>query len=270
MKSLLTTCLCALLLLSLATNAQETVTSNQTDTNSMKGAYSMQIQKISIDGEDSTLSTQQFKIYTNSHFMYAHALPGDSLGAFGIGTYRVQNNKVIEYPFYTAESGPIQDTFVLTINKTADGYSQIINLPPDNQGRRYILIEDYRDVSRNMRSPLNGAWKMTRATNYPKAGKPVVINDPVQFKVYESGHVMWANARIDSATQRRIATFGYGAFRMNGRNQAVETLTHSTFRTELEGRPVTLQLAFKGKDRYQQTIVWPNGDRTVEEYERLQ
>jgi hypothetical protein len=277
MKSLPTAGLWALLMLSLAATAQDTTNasttvmnqSSQTGFTSMKGAYDMLVQKVSIDGEDSLSNVRQFKIYTDRHFMYAHALPGDSLADFGIGTYRVQNNKVIEYPFYTAASGPVQDSFVLGIMKTADGYSQIINLPPDNQGRRYMLIEDYRDASRNVRSPLDGAWKMTRLTLYPKGGKPTVINNPVQFKVYQSGHVIWANSELDSATQRRVAFFGFGNFKMNGANKAVETITQSTYRSQLQGQSVTLQLAFQGKDRYQQTIVSANGDRMVEEYERL-
>jgi hypothetical protein len=277
MKPLLITSLWTLLL-SLVTHAQDTTKatstamdqSNQTAASSMKGAYSMLAQKVSVDGQDSTLNTQQFKIYTDHHFMYAHALPGDSLAAFGIGTYRVQNNRIIEYPFYTAQSGPVKDTFELAIMKTADGYSQIINLPPDNAGRNYILFENYRDASRNVRSPLDGAWKMTRVTTYPKKGSPIVVNDPVQYKVYQSGHVIWANTRTDSATQKPISAFGYGSFKMNGANQAVETIDQSTYRTSLQGQSVTLQLKFTGKDRYQQTITWPDGTRQVEEYERLQ
>src|SRR6476620_1949582 len=208
------------LLLSTASYAQDSTQAQATGTNqtgaiSMKGAYDMQGQKVSIDGQDSFLNVKQFKIYTDRHFMYAHALPGDSLAEFGIGTYSVQNGKVIENRFYTAGGGAAQETFELGVMKAADGYSQIINLPPDNQGRRYILIENYRDVSRNVRSPLDGAWKMTRTTTYPKGGgKPIVTNDPVQFKVYESGHVIWANDHMDSATQKRMSTFGYGSFKM--------------------------------------------------------
>ena len=105
MKLLSFAFLWALLLLSLATTAQDTTKArpasmNQSGQlgNSMKGAYNMLVQKVSIDGQDSLFNIQQFKIYTDKHFMYAHALPGDSLAAFGIGTYVIQNNRVIEYP----------------------------------------------------------------------------------------------------------------------------------------------------------------------------
>jgi hypothetical protein len=57
---------------------------------------------------------------------------------------------------------------------------------------------------------------------------------------------------------------------MNGVNKAIETITQSTYRSQLQGQSVTLQLVFTGKDRYQQTIVGANGDRMVEEYERLE
>jgi len=271
-------CLCVLLALCLCANAQETAQTRKRDksagqtqmaANNMKGAYSMLTQKVNINGADSILSTQQFKIYTDRHFMYAHAIPGDSLADFGIGTYRIQGGKVIEYPFYTAQSGPVQDSFTLTINQAADGYAQTFNLPPDSQGRQYTLIEDYRNAGRNVRSPLDGAWRMTRQTYYPAGGNPVMASNLVQYKVYESGHFIWASSSIDSATQRRVAAFGYGTFKMKGPNKAVETNTQSTYRTMLEGTPVTLQLVFTGKDHYQQTITGPDGGRQVEEYERL-
>ena len=271
MKPMLAACLCALLLLSIMSTAQEAAKTKSTDAapNSMKGAYSMLAQKLNIDGKDSILSVQQFKIYTDRHFMYAHNLPGDSLGAFGIGTYRVQNGKVIESPFYTS-SGPTQDTFELAINKTAEGYSQVINFPPDSLGRKYVLTEDYRNASRNVSTPLDGAWKMIRVTFHPQNGNPVVVNDIIQYKVYQSGNVIWANSYLDSATQRRATAFGFGSFKMNGANQAVETIAQSTYRTALEDQSITLQLKFDGKNRYQQTIVGPNGSKQIEEYERLQ
>ena len=35
------------------------------------------------------------------------------------------------------------------------------------------------------------------------------------------------------------------------------------------GNPLALQLEFFGNDRYQQTLVFSNGDRVTEVYERL-
>lgn len=269
MKHLLTTSLGSLLLLWFTgAGAQESVTSKAAGS-TMKGAYNMTLQKANIDGRDSAFNTSQLKIYTDRHYMWAHALPNDSLGEFGIGTYRVQNGKVVEYPVYSTIAGQVGDTFELDIEKRGDGYSQVINLPPDTLGRTWILTEEYREVGTNATTPLDGAWKMTGATEYPKGGTPRQIPNPVQYKVYQSGYVMWANSYKDSATQKPVSAFGYGTFKMSGANKAIETMTNTTYRTDLVGNPVTLQLQFKGKDGYQQTIVWPDGARTVEVYERL-
>ena len=110
---------------------------------------------------------------------------------------------------------------------------------------------------------------MTHVTNYPKNGAPQVDNNPTQFKVFQSGNVMWANTHTDSATQKPVTAYGYGTFVMKGANQAVETMTNSTYRYDLVRKPVTLQLKFTGKDHYEQTIVWPSGEKLVEVYERL-
>jgi hypothetical protein len=252
------------------TPVNTTSTQNKDTLTSMKGAYAMISQKFSVDNQDSIYNIQQLKVYTDKYFMYAHALPGDSLAEYGIGTYRLQNGSVMEYPFYTSSNGANRDTFAVQITKRADGYSQVINYPPDSAGRRFVLTEDYRTVSRPVSTSLDGAWKMTKIIEYPKLGAPVESNAAVQFKVFQSGHYMWARTTKDSATQKPVSFFGYGTFEMTSPGQVREMTTQSSFRSQLVGKPVTLQVAFKGKDNYEQTIVWPDGGKTVELYERLQ
>src|SRR6476469_6334115 len=71
-----------------------TITSNQASGNlAMPGAYAMLMQIMNDGNRDSILNVQQFKIYTDRHFMYAHALPGDSLAYYGVGTYRIDNGR---------------------------------------------------------------------------------------------------------------------------------------------------------------------------------
>jgi hypothetical protein len=281
MKQLRSTCLgvCLLLLCINAaaqgtpantTSTKATNTQNTDTVTSMKGAYAMISQKFSVDNQDSIYTIQQLKIYTDKYFMYAHARSGDSLADYGIGTYRLENGSVLEYPFYTSTGGANRDTIALQITKRADGYSQVINFPPDSAGRRFVLTEDYRTVSRPVSTSLDGAWKMTKAIQYPKMGAPMETTDAVQFKVFQSGYYMWARTMKDSATQKPVSFFGYGTFEMTSPGQVRELTSQSSFRSQLVGKPVTLQVAFKGKDAYEQTIVWPDGVRIVESYERLQ
>ncbi|SHG25529.1 hypothetical protein SAMN05444008_12310 [Cnuella takakiae] len=56
---------------------------------------------------------------------------------------------------------------------------------------------------------------------------------------------------------------------MKGKNQLVETNTNTTFRTDLMGVPVTVQIKFQGTNNYEQVIEWPNGVKQVEVYEKL-
>ena len=51
--------------------------------------------------------------------------------------------------------------------------------------------------------------------------------------------------------------------------EVIENVTHTTYTTDLVGKPVTLQIALTGKDGYNQTIRWPDGTKLVEYYERL-
>lgn len=280
MKHLFTTSICSVLLWALLPlSAQEATkgkakdpkakgTATGTPAAAMKGVYSLMSARAKIDGRDTVLSAQQWKIYTDRHYMWARGLPNDSLGNFGIGTYRMRNSKVIEYALYTADGGARRDTFELAITRRPNGFMQVIHFPPDSAGRRFVETEEYRALGRNVTAPLDGAWRMTRIIEYPTGGDSVVNNHPLQFKVYQSGHYIWANQYTDTATQKPVTAYGYGTFRMSGPRQSVETTAQSTYRTALVGQPVTVQLEFRGRDRYRQTIVGPNG-RQVEEYERL-
>jgi hypothetical protein len=234
----------------------------------MQGAYSMYRQVLNDGNKDSLLSNEQMKIYTDRHMMYAQRRAEDSLANYGIGTYKVQNGKVMEYIFYTASGGPNKDTFELKINKTGDGYSQIINFP-DDEGRNFVLTEDYKAVGKNVSSPLDGAWKQTRNIYISGNGDTITNDTPTQFKVFQSGYFIWANTSLDSTTQKPVSFFGYGTFEMNGNNQATEVNTQSSYATALVGMPVKLDLKFNGKDTYQQTIVFPDGPTSIEYYERL-
>lgn len=276
MRHLLTTFICTVLLgLAVPAGAQQPAKGKAKDpkakgtpAGTMKGVYALASVQVNVDGRDTAMNVQQWKIYTDRHYMWARALPNDSLGNFGVGTYRVQKGKVIEYALYTADGGTRRDTFELAITRRPGGFRQVIHFPPDSTGRSSIETEEYRSRGSNVASPLDGAWKMTRMIEYRNGEDSVVNNNPLQFKVYQSGHYIWANQYTDSATQKLVSAFGYGTFRMSGPRQSVETTTNSTYRTGLVGRPVTLQLEFRGRDSYRQTIVWPEV-RLVEVYERL-
>ena len=269
------------MLLSITASAQEVgkgkSKENRVTTKSIKagsnhtmiGAYALTSVKLKVNDKDSAINLEQLKIYTDRHFMYVHPIEGDSLGGYGIGTYIVHNGKLKEYPFYTGSAGETRDKFELVIQKRADGYSQVIKFPPDSTGKVYVLTENYKSTGKNIRSPLDGAWKLVKVTEHAANGTSTIVSDLVQFKVYQSGNVMWASTTKDSVTQKPVSFYGYGIFKMQGTNRVSETMTSSTFRTALVGNTVTLLIQFNGKDTYQQTINWPDGSKSVELYQRL-
>ena len=246
------------------------ISNSKTPGNSdIQGVYSLEKQIINDGTKDSLIQNKQLKIYTDRYMIYAHPLSGDSLGDYGIGTYQVQNGKVMEYVFYTGSGGAHNDTFQLDIKKSPGVYSQVIAFPADSQGRKYVLTEDYKIVGKSITTPLDGAWKLTQVMYTPKNGTTSTDNNPTQFKVYQSGHFIWGNSTKDSATNKPISTFGYGTFDMIGKNQARELNTNSTFVSMLVDKPVTLKLEFISKDDFKQTILFPSGDLLVEAYHRL-
>jgi hypothetical protein len=265
-----TICCLAILSLSLSVNAQvmnTKSTGNQAPT-SMKGAYLLTMQKGTQDNKDTMMDIKQLKIYTDRYFIYAHPLPGDTLGNFGVGTYAIQNGQLMEHAFYTSDGGKQDNSFEVKITKIPGGYSQLINFPPDAQGSKFTLTESYKDVSNKVTSALDGAWKMTKITVYSTTGTPTVVDNPLQYKFYQSGHFIFGGTQTDPATSKEVANIGYGSYTVNSPNEITETPINSSYR-DIINSPVKLNLSFNGKDHYQQTIVWKDGSKMTEEYERL-
>jgi hypothetical protein len=233
----------------------------------MKGAYTMTRQVVNLDGRDSVMGNQQFKLFTDKYVMYAHRRPQDSLAEFGIGTYKIENGKVIENMFYV-NGKPQNSRYELAISKDVDGFKQVINFPPNEQWQKIRLTEEYKNIGKRDRTPLDGAWKQTRHVDVDKDGKQTITENPVQYKVYESGAVMWANTSKNEKGEL-VSLYGYGMFEMTTPTEVTETMVSSTFSTALVGKPVKLKIKLTGKNNYEQTIVWPDGSKMIETYTRL-
>lgn len=238
----------------------------------MQGAYVLLKQALDSGTGPALINTKQMKIFTDKYMMYAHRQSAtDSTAGFGIGTYKVENGKVIEMMFFD-NSGPVNESFELTVNKQGNGYSQLIDFPGEGPGKHFLLNEDYKTISRKMTSPLDGAWKMKKLVFVDKDGKTESVemsDDAVQFKLFESGHFMWTSRWKDEKTGTFMTAYGYGTFQMNGPDKAVELNESSTFATFLNGKTMHLDLKFTGNDSYEQTIVDPDGSKRIETYERL-
>ena len=240
--------------------------SNNENNLNMIGAYAMTRQVMNDGTKDSLLDRKQLKIYTPEYIMYASPNINDSLANFGIGTYKEQDGKIIEYINYRASDGDTEDTVTLNITKTENGYTQVIDRILI-EGQYYKLTEDYDAVGTNVKSPLDGAWKQVKNVYRSSKGDSSVNNNPLEYKIYQSGYFIWAITIKDSANNAS-SVFGYGRFEMDGENKMKETIQNSTFVQGLIGKTYEVALAFDGKDRYNQTITFANGDRSTEYYER--
>lgn len=233
----------------------------------MIGAYQMTSQVLNDGTKDSVLDRKQLKIYTDKYMMYASPNITDSFANFGIGKYEIDNGKVIEYRFYTAEEGEKMDTFKLDIEKTYNGYKQVIN-DITIQGKKYKLTETYESYSTDQKSPLDGAWRQVKNIYFPSSGDSSVNNNPLEYKAFQSGYFIWAITVKDS-TNKRTSVFGYGPFQTINPDRIRESVANSTFVTGVVGRKYDVDIKFNGNDSYQQTLTFANGDKSTEVYERL-
>jgi len=230
------------------------------------GAYSLETQVLNDGSKDSVIDRKQLKIYTNDYFMYASPNVADSFANFGIGRYEIKGDKLYEYRFYTAEAGEKNDTFVVSISRAGNGYSQVIE-NMNLSGKNYKLTESYTSASDERKTPLDGAWKQVRAVYITKDGDSSV-NNPLEYKIYQSGYFIWAITVEDSAKNRK-SVFGYGPFEMMDSARIRETVANSTFITGLVGKTYEVDIEFPTPDSYKQIITFANGDRSVELYQRL-
>jgi hypothetical protein len=234
----------------------------------MPGAYMMIFQSLKSSTLDTTLhSLQQLKIYTGEYMMYANFYARDSTSSFGVGSYSAQKDTVTENVIYSASDSVKSDTarsYKLVIVKSDTGYRQVI---PDmaSQGQKIVLTEQYRSEETGAKAPIDGVWKELK-TFYVK-GKDTTKYNTTQFKAYYSGYYIWGHTFSDSAKKNHTG-MGYGKFSMTGANKLKESCITSSY-YQIRGHDIDIDVEMNGSDEYKQTINYPNGDKSIEIYQRL-
>ncbi len=243
-------------------------TSGKKENVSMPGAYKMLSQNIKYDKVDTTYTTTlQMKIYTEDYMMYTNVNSLDSISSFGIGTYSVDKDTVIENVIYSASDTTVNinpGNYKLIIEKTDKGYKQII---PDikTQGRHIKLTEEYESAGTAVASPLDGSWKETKS--YSVKGKDTTKNKITQYKTYYAGIIVWGSTYADSLNKIHTGT-GFGKFVMSGNNKVKESMMASTF-YQVRGHDFDIDIEMNGKDGFTQTINNTDGTKSIEVYQRL-
>lgn len=233
----------------------------------IRGAYSM-TKQVGNDGtKDTLLKKEQLKIFSDRFMMYASPRATDSFGEYGIATYRQKGDTVMEYIFYTSSAGEVRDTAKLEITSLPNGYRQVIRY--NDSASTFVLTEDYDRVGKEPSTPLDGAWRQVKDIFIDKKGDTTRNVTKTQFKIYESGYFIWANPNKDPSSNNFYSAYGYGTYKMLNDKKSQETNINSTFYSQLVGKPVDIDLEFTSTDRYKQTIHGPQGEKSVEIYDRL-
>lgn len=232
----------------------------------MDGAYNMLSQTFAGNVLDTTFTEhKQLKIYTGGHIMYVRLNPGDSLSAFGIGTYSIDLGRLTENIIYSAADSVENKSTVTTtsnIAKTDSGHIQFIPEIKSDRGK-ISLKEVYLDVGTAAKSPLDGCWK--QVTGYSVAGKDTVQWADIQYKTFYAGNFAFGN--VETISGRKHVGISYGTFTMNG-NTIQETIAASTW-AELNGQTFTVNVNFTGNYAFTQTVMQKNGVKEVLVYGRV-
>lgn len=234
----------------------------------MPGAYLMTSQTVN-DGTNETnySDVKQLKIYTDKYVMYTQVLAADSISSFGVGSYTSDTSGVTEHIIYTSRDSAFDDSarsYKLIIDKTADGYNQVI---PDIMinNTKSKLTEVYQRVGKKQTTPLDGVWKQTKS--YDLKGTDTIWYNRTEYKGFNNGYFMFGLTDKDSSG--KITTgIGFGTFSMVGDNQMKETDLNSTYAI-IAGQSFMIDVQLNGNDTYRQIITHPDSSRTVEFYERL-
>ena len=256
------------LILCFAVLSAVSCSSNIKEAPNMPGAYFMKSQIIN-DGKKDTKFTdlKQLKIYTDSFMMYTQVNPGDSVSAFGVGSYTADTGTVTENVIYSASDSTFNAspaTYTLNITTTPGGYTQVIpEIVIDSLKSK--LTEEYQSVSKDQKTPLDGVWKETDF--YVVRGKDTTRSERTQYKAFYAGYFMYGHSFKDSAN-KEFTGIGFGTFEMDGDNKIKEVDLNSTYSIAV-GQSFPIDIEFNGPDNYKQTIESADGSKSVEYYQRV-
>jgi hypothetical protein len=234
----------------------------------MKGAYKMLSQNLKGDTLNITNNNPQLKLYTEEYMMWTNYSPADSGRGFGICAYITSGDEVIESAIYSAANATVSDStqnYSLTIERTGNGYRQVISSMDRDSGEKFLSTEEYERVSATKISPLDGAWVMTNAFYTNGEGETFPINATI-YRAYYAGSFMFGNTMRDSLNAA-FSNIGFGTFEMNGDSALTEVIQTSSY-ANLVGRTFPITLKWNGPDEFTQTIIGEDGSET-ETYKRI-
>ncbi len=231
------------------------------------GAYNMLTQTFGGSVLDTTFTQhRQLKLYTGRFMMYVRLSPADSLSSFGVGTYTVSGDKLVENILYSAADTiaiKTPDSDTIKVTTTDQGMEQARPKIRSDKGD-ISLKEIYQRVDTAVLSPIDGCWK--QISGYSVKGTDTVRWADVQYKAFFAGNFAFGNVETDKHGITH-AGISYGTFTMAG-STVNETITASTW-AALNGQHFSVEITVNSPDTFTQTILQSDGTKEVLMYERL-
>ena len=201
--------------------------------------------------------------------MYVQANPTNSIYAFGVGTYSVNDSgHVIEHSIFSASDTSYNadpHTYNLNITTSVDGYKQVI---PEMTiaGQKSSLTEEYSRSGTKTTTPLDGVWK--ESNFYVVHGNDTTAHERTQYKAFSNGYFMYGQYNLNDSTKTHNTGMGFGTFKMENDHQIKETDLNSSYKI-IPGEIYTIDVEMINENSYKQTLVQPDGSKHIEVYQRL-
>lgn len=239
-----------IIILSLAVAAVAVGCKQETKSTSLVGVHKLDKQVIT-DGKTENVRNAengdvQYKIYTQEGYFYI-GIAKDSSGGFGTGSYKQDGNTITESNTFNSGSLDTAWNVKLDITAAEKGFTQVI---PEimSGGTKYKLTENYTTVPATGTSALDGIWHQTKSLTVKNA-KDSVVDTYNEYKVYNSGHFMWATKYNDTAAKKVTNLVGHGTFTLND-NSLKEDLDLSNIKGAV--KKYDIKVTFNGADEYTQ------------------
>lgn len=123
--------------------------------------------------------------------MYAAVNTHDTVASFAIGTYTAEGHNLTEHLLFSANGinrlEPVNTIF--NVNKTAEGYEQIMTDNGSKPEEKLSYIEQYKYVGTKTKSIIDGVWKQIEI--YSVKEKDTTWDKGTNYKICYDGYVIW-------------------------------------------------------------------------------
>ncbi len=161
--------------------------------------------------ENTISSPDQFKIYNLSHYFYVY-IEKDSSAGFGVGSYSMKNDTLIEHNIFNSISLDNSQDRRLIIKGNEKGYTD--EVPELNTGGlKNKLKQSYDTVSvKGQSSLLDGLWERGRCMKIN--GTDTLFYYFKEYLVFNAGYYMQASrVEVDSIANTYKNNVDFGSFK---------------------------------------------------------